>query len=155
MCNTKLYLGINIFFIRFIVNNIDVVLIKTYKIMLIDHLFMGGISFMLPIYVMWIIVLFFTIKFIVNYYSENRNLKKLAKQNSLILFIGSFAFLFGLLGQILGLYQALVCIQTAGDISPALIAGGLSVSLIAPIYGFILFIISGIIWYIFRSLIKR
>ncbi len=123
--------------------------------MLIDHLFLGGIYFMLPIYVMWIIVLFFTIKFIVNYYSENRNLKKLAKQNSLILFIGSFAFLIGILGQVLGLYQALVCIQTAGDISPALIAGGLSVSLIAPIYGFILFIISGIIWYIFRSLIKR
>ncbi|MCD4833444.1 MAG: MotA/TolQ/ExbB proton channel family protein [Bacteroidales bacterium] len=123
--------------------------------MIVEHLFMGGISFMLPIYIMWIVVIFFTIKFLLNYYSENRDLKKLAKQNSLIIFIGSFAFLFGLLGQIIGLYNALLAIQAAGDISPALMAGGLRVSLIAPLYGFVLFLISGIIWFIFRNLIKE
>ncbi len=122
--------------------------------MIVEHLFMGGISFMLPIYIMWIVVIFFTIKFLLNYFSKNKDLKKLAKQNSLIIFIGSFAFLFGLLGQIIGMYQALVCVQKAGDISPALIAGGLRISLLAPLYGFVLFLISGIIWFIFRNLIK-
>ena len=123
--------------------------------MIVEHLLIGGIYFMLPIYIMWIVVIFFTIKFLLNYYSENKDLKKLAKQNSLIIFIGSFAFLFGLLGQIIGLYNALLSIQAAGDISPGLMAGGLRVSLIAPLYGFILFLISSIVWFIYRNLIKE
>ena len=123
--------------------------------MIVEHLFMGGISFMLPIYIMWIVVIFFTIKFLLNYYSENRDLKKLAKQNSLIIFIGSFAFLFGLLGQIIGLYNALLAIQAASDISPGIMAGGLRVSLIAPLYGFVLFLISSIVWFIYRNLIRE
>ena len=110
---------------------------------------------MLPIYIMWIVVIFFTIKFLLNYYSENRDLKKLAKQNSLIIFIGSFAFLYGLLGQIMGLYGALLAIQAAGNISPAIMAGGLRVSLIAPLYGFILFLISSVVWFIYRNLIRE
>ena len=123
--------------------------------MLVEHLMIGGIYFMLPIYIMWIVVIFLSIKFLMNYFSEKRDLNKLSKQNSLIIFIGSFGFLFGLLGQISGMYQALVCVQAVGDISPALIAGGLRVSLLAPMYGFILFLISGIIWFIFRNLIKE
>lgn len=120
--------------------------------MLVEHLFMGGIYFMLPIYLMWIAVIFFSVKFLLNYFSANKDFKKLSKQNSLIIFIGSFAFLFGLLGQIIGLYEALQAIQAAGDISPALMAGGLRVSLLAPLYGFVLFLISGIIWFNYRNL---
>ena len=123
--------------------------------MIVEHLFMGGIYFMIPIYIMWIVVMFFTIKFLLNYYSDNRNNARLAKQNSLIIFIGSFAFLFGLLGQIMGLYNALTAIQAAGDISPALMAGGLKMSLLAPLYGFVLLLISGVVWFIFRNLIKE
>ena len=122
---------------------------------LIEHLFMGGIYFMLPIYIMWIVVIFLSVKFLFNYNSENKDLEKLTKQNSVIIFIGSFAFLLGLFGQILGLYGALVAIQAAGDISPALMAGGLRVSFLAPLYGFALFLISGIIWFIFRNLLKE
>ncbi len=123
--------------------------------MLVDHLKWGGIYSMSLIYIMWIVVIYFTIKFLLNYFSKNKDFKKLAKQNSLIIFIGSFAFLFGLLMQIVGMYQALVCVQEAGDISPALIAGGLRISLLAPLYGFVLFLLSGIIWFIFRNLIKE
>jgi biopolymer transport protein ExbB/TolQ len=53
------------------------------------------------------------------------------------------------------MYGALSSIQAAGDISPALIAGGIRISLIAPLYGFILFLIAGIIWFIFRNLIRK
>jgi biopolymer transport protein ExbB/TolQ len=123
--------------------------------MIVEHLFVGGISFMLPIYLMWIAVIILSIKFLINYFSKNKDLQKLGKQNSLIIFIGSFAFLFGLLGQILGLYGALQAIQSAGDISPALMAGGLKVSLIAPLYGLILLVISSVIWFIFRNLIRK
>jgi biopolymer transport protein ExbB/TolQ len=123
--------------------------------MIVEHLFVGGISFMLPIYLMWIAVIILSVKFLINYFSKNKDLQKLAKQNSLILFLGSFAFLFGLLGQILGLYGALQAIQSAGDISPALMAGGLKVSLIAPLYGLVLLVISSIIWFVFRNLVKK
>jgi biopolymer transport protein ExbB/TolQ len=123
--------------------------------MIVEHLFVGGISFMLPIYLMWIAVIILSVKFLINYFSKNKDLQKLAKQNSLILFLGSFAFLFGLLGQILGLYGALQAIQSAGDISPAIMAGGLRVSLIAPLYGLVLLVISSIIWFVFRNLVKK
>ena len=59
---------------------------------------------------------------------------------------GSTAFFLGLLAQVLGLYQAMTAIQAAGDISPALVAGGFQVSLIAPIYGLIIFVISLIVY---------
>jgi biopolymer transport protein ExbB/TolQ len=71
-----------------------------------------------------------------------------------ILFIGSFAFLFGLFFQVIGMIQALKAIEAAGDISMALIAGGLKVSLIVPVYGFVLFLISYITWFINRKLSK-
>jgi len=123
--------------------------------MIVKNLIEGGISFMLPIYLMWIAVIFLAIKFLVNYYSTNKDLQKLSKQNSFILFIGSFAFLFGLLGQILGLFQALKFIQMATEISPALMAGGLRVSLIAPLYGLVLLVISSVIWFVFRNLVRK
>jgi biopolymer transport protein ExbB/TolQ len=122
--------------------------------MIVKHLIEGGIYFMLPIYFMWVTVIFLSIKFFIAYKSDNNN-EKLNRQNSAILFIGSFAFLFGLFGQILGLYNALVAIQTAGDISPALMAGGLKVSLVAPLYGFGIFLISGIVWFVFRNLLRK
>jgi len=52
------------------------------------------------------------------------------------------AFMLGILGQVLGLYQAMSAIQQAGAVSPALLAGGFQVSLVPPMYGLILFILS-------------
>jgi hypothetical protein len=37
-----------------------------------------------------------------------------------------------------------------GDISPALIAGGFQISLLAPVYGFVLLIVSYVFWYVNR-----
>jgi predicted hotdog family 3-hydroxylacyl-ACP dehydratase len=37
---------------------------------------------------------------------------------------GSLSFIFGLLAQAIGMFQAFEAIQQAGDISPALVAGG-------------------------------
>ncbi len=46
--------------------------------------------------------------------------------------------------------QAFQVIQQIGDISPALLIGGLRVSMISPAYGLILLIISLILWSIAR-----
>ncbi|MGM0609390.1 MAG: MotA/TolQ/ExbB proton channel family protein [Candidatus Muiribacteriota bacterium] len=110
---------------------------------------------MFPIAFMWLVVLFLIIKFFLNYFSDKRNIEKLKKHNSLIIYIGSFAFLFGVLGQMLGLYGALDAIEAAGDISPYLIAGGLKVSMLTVMYGFSLMLISSIFWFIFRNLISK
>ncbi|OFX88836.1 MAG: hypothetical protein A2W99_05045 [Bacteroidetes bacterium GWF2_33_16] len=123
--------------------------------MIVKHFFEGGPYFMLLIYIMWIVVLFFAANFLVNYFSDKRNLVKLEKYNSIILFSGSFAFLFGIFGQIIGFFQILDVIHREGDIAFSLIAGGLRVTLITVIYGFALLLVSAIIWFINRNLLKR
>ena len=114
----------------------------------------GGPFFMTLHYIMWLLVIIFTVRFLRNYFSENKDLKKLGKFNSIIIFIGGFGFLLAFFYQNLGFYGALVSIEQAQDISPTLLLGGLRVSLIAPLYSFFLFLISGLIWFIFRNLIK-
>lgn len=72
-----------------------------------------------------------------------------------ILMFGSLSFILGLLAQAIGMFQAFEIIQGVKDISPSLVAGGLRVSLIAPLYGAFFFIISIPVWMILRETIKR
>lgn len=72
-----------------------------------------------------------------------------------ILMFGSLSMITGILGQGIGLFQAMEAIQAAGDISPALIAGGFRVSMITPIYGIMIFIISLIFWGILKEMNLR
>ena len=60
--------------------------------------------------------------------------------------IGSFALIFGIFSQLIGLYQAFGVIEEAGDISISLMMAGLKVSMIPTLYGITIFIISLIIW---------
>ena len=62
--------------------------------------------------------------------------------------IGSFAFIFGILGQLIGLYQVFGVIQEIGDVAPALLMAGLKVSMIATFYGFFIYMLSLLIWII-------
>ena len=59
--------------------------------------------------------------------------------------IGISAMVFALFWNMLGLYQAMGAVMMAGDISPALIAGGIRVAMISLLYGLIVFFISLII----------
>ena len=68
----------------------------------------------------------------------------------LILHVGGLSLIFGLLSHAISLYLMLRAIEVAGGIAPALIAGGLRVSLIAPIYGLIIFTASGFFWFLLR-----
>ncbi len=123
--------------------------------MIFDHFYEGGIYFMLPIYTMWVLVILLAIWFLVGYSKNDRNTKKLERLNAAILFFGSFAFLFGMLGQAIGLFEALSVIEVQGAMAPQLLAGGFKVSMIAPLYGLGLFVLSAPIWFIFRNLIRK
>ncbi len=67
-----------------------------------------------------------------------------------LIYIGSFAIVWGILAQGIGIYQALSAIQAAGDISPAIIIGGIKVSMITPFYGTFIFLFSSLLWFAFK-----
>lgn len=120
--------------------------------MIIRLFYEGGPSFMAPVYLMWITVLVLAIRFIV-LYRNNKNPQKLKSINNSILFFGSFAFLIGITGQMVGLIAAFDAIQSAGGgIDPRYIAGGLKVTFIVPLFGMTLLILSAILWFVFQNL---
>jgi len=118
------------------------------------HFADGGPFFMTLHFIMWALVILYMVMFIRNYRSNEKDLKKLDKFNSTILFIGTFGFLFSWFYRMLGMYGALSTIASAQDISPNILAGGLRVSYIAPLYAFFLFLISSLIWFFFRNKVK-
>lgn len=57
---------------------------------------------------------------------------------------GLLALALGILGQLIGLFEAFKAIEIMGDVSPTLLAAGLKVSSVTTLYGFFGFIISRI-----------
>jgi biopolymer transport protein ExbB/TolQ len=62
--------------------------------------------------------------------------------------IGLFTMITGILGQLIGLFDAFSAIEAAGDISPSIMAGGLKISLITTLTGIFIYMISIIIWFL-------
>lgn len=72
----------------------------------------------------------------------------------LILMAGSLAAAVGIFSQIVGIVQALEAIRAAADVSPQIVMGGAIVSFYAPIWGFLVFIISLVFYFILKEIIK-
>ncbi|MGF7138346.1 MotA/TolQ/ExbB proton channel family protein [Roseimarinus sediminis] len=121
---------------------------------MLRHLYEGGIWFMLPIYLMYAVNLVLLAILLAGYIRKQQR-KNAKRMSEAILFFGSFAFLLGILGQAIGIMQALDAIQAAGDVSLGLMAGGFKVSMIAPMYGFMLFIVSFLVWFVYRSIGRK
>jgi len=64
------------------------------------------------------------------------------KIQKLISHISLFALVWGFLGQMIGLIGAFDSIQIAGDISPSVLAAGLKIALLSPVFGMVVFLIS-------------
>jgi biopolymer transport protein ExbB/TolQ len=79
----------------------------------------------------------------------------LMRRLSRIKSVGLFALVFGILGQLIGLYSGFVQIQAMGNVSPAILAGGIKVSMITTIYGVIIFLIAYLIWFGLVALVER
>lgn len=56
--------------------------------------------------------------------------------------VGLLALTFGILGQIIGLYDVFQSIEQVGQVSQEMMAGGLKVSSITTIYGLLIYILS-------------
>ncbi len=121
--------------------------------MIVQHFYEGGTFFMFFEYMMWIAVFILIALFVVMYRS-NKSPKKLKQINNTILFVGSFGFLWGISGQMMGLIGAFDAVQMIGEggVKPHLLAGGLKVTFIVPLYGLVLLMISSIFWFVFGNL---
>lgn len=115
----------------------------------------GGPFFMTLHFIMWILVIIYSIRVLKNYRSKNQDYYQLEKFNTTILFIGGFGFLFSLFYRTMGMYSAFSALEITSDISPTLVASGLKASLIAPLYSLFLFLVTGIIWFINRNKIRE
>jgi biopolymer transport protein ExbB/TolQ len=122
--------------------------------MIFKHWHEGGPLFMTLIYLLWLAVIVLIGTFFMK--KGNSKLSGLKRLNEGILFTGSLAFLLGILGQVIGIFEALKALETMRHhVSASMIAGGLKVSFLAPFYGFALFLISGIVWFVFRNWLKK
>ena len=94
----------------------------------------GGPFFMYPLLLILILVIFLIVKGF---------LKKevVDKTISLISSITLFALVWGVLGHIIGMIGAFDTISEVGDISPSVLATGLKISLLTPVFGAFIFLI--------------
>jgi len=66
--------------------------------------------------------------------------EKLEKNQKLLSSIGLFALVFGFFGQIIGLISAFDAIESYGNVSPNIIAGGLKISFLTTGFGSFVFL---------------
>ena len=71
-----------------------------------------------------------------------------ARRIAYIRSVGLFALIFGLLGQLIGLFSAFQAIELGQvNVSPTIMAAGFKVSMITTLYGLIIYVISLLIWF--------
>ena len=71
------------------------------------------------------------------------------------LFWGGWALLLGLLGTFVGIYQAAGAISRAGEVSAALVWGGIKVALTTTLFGLTIFIVAALVWFGLRTWYRR
>ena len=102
-----------------------------------DLLIAGGLLFTVPLTILAIIVAATAIAGAV---AVLRRGEDASFWTRMLFHLGLFSFILGVLGQGIGLYQAMTVIEAMGGVSPALLMGGLKVSMIAPMFGLIIFV---------------
>ena len=113
-------------------------------------LFMGILTAILIIMIAWAVYHFLPVLTSkeINFSSTKSKLKHIKT-------IGTFALITGILGQLIGLYQAFGIVEKMGDVSQSLLAGGLKVSTIPTLYGIFIFILSLILWIVFDYIVTK
>lgn len=67
--------------------------------------------------------------------------KELNKSMQMLKSLGTLGLVVGVLGQLVGLYNAFAVMETTEGISPRILAGGLKVSLITTLYGLLIYLV--------------
>ena len=96
---------------------------------------MGGVLFMSLLSIELLVMTIFVIK---SFLAKEDKQKHVDTAKS----VGLLALVTGVLGQLIGLYDALKAIEVMGQVSPAMLAGGIKVSMITTLYGLLIYVIS-------------
>ncbi len=115
---------------------------------LLDKFNDGGPIFTYTIFIILIVILGLFIKGILDK-GDNK------KMIELISSFGWFAVAWGFLGRTFGLIKAFDMVEAAGDLTPKLLAGGLKMALIDPLFGILVFAIARMGIIILISLQKK
>ncbi|MBJ2174021.1 MotA/TolQ/ExbB proton channel family protein [Aureibaculum sp. A20] len=101
---------------------------------LFDRLNEGGAFFMYPLLLILILVIVLIVKGLLKKEYSEKTIK-------LISSITLFALVWGFLGQLIGMIGGFDAIDSIDTISPAVLAGGLKISLLPPVFGTVVFLI--------------
>lgn len=102
--------------------------------MLLDRLNEGGPFFMYPLMFILILVIILIVKAFLQKGSNDKTM-------SLISSISLFALVWGFLGQIIGLIGAFDAIEDLGEVSQGMLAAGLKIAFLAPVFGMFIFLV--------------
>ncbi|HKJ78343.1 MAG TPA: MotA/TolQ/ExbB proton channel family protein [Prolixibacteraceae bacterium] len=95
----------------------------------------GGLVFTVPIFLLLLTI----IGLIIWGFLKKRNHEKAV---SLLNHIGWFAVAWGFLGRTFGLIMAFDMVEAAGELTPRLLAEGMKMALVDPLFGIFVFIIA-------------
>jgi H+/gluconate symporter-like permease len=123
--------------------------------MKLSEMFQFNILIWIQILIAMAVVVVFIIKARDLFFKKNLEGKKLRSGIHTVLFMGSFAGVFGFLIQIVGIVQALAAIIEAADISPQILWEGAKRSFYNPIFGLLTFLVSGVLWFILQARYKN
>jgi len=115
-----------------------------------NSILMGILTVILIIMIAWAIYHFLPVLI-----KKEVNIAKTKSRLKHIKTIGTFALIFGIFSQLLGLYQVFEGVETAGGVPPVILMGGLKVSMIPTFYGIIIFMISLLLWLIFDYIVTQ
>ena len=127
-------------------------LIKTiFEITLFDRFLEGGALFMSLILICLLISIFFTLKSILKIKTDKEASKKILKHIS---DSGTLGLALGVMGAFIGLVSAFDVLEATGAAEPSIIAGGLKVALLSPLFGLFTFSVSKLSILILRIIQK-
>jgi len=105
--------------------------------------------FGIPLIVIALVILVLVIRKAVDLWGrKDLSASRLESGLHAILFWGAVSALFGVLGQLTGIYNALGAIMKAREISPNVVAQGFAQSFTTTIFGLETLLVSAIIWFI-------
>ena len=127
-------------------------LIKTlFEIILFDRFLEGGALFMSLILICLLISIFFTVKSVLKIKTDKEASKKTLKHIS---DSGTLGLALGVMGAFIGLVSAFDVLEATGAAEPSIIAGGLKVALLSPLFGLFTFSVSKLSILILRIIQK-
>ncbi|MCA6074332.1 MotA/TolQ/ExbB proton channel family protein [Fulvivirga sedimenti] len=114
----------------------------------------GGPLFMGLLTIEFILVIVVAVRTMIKYSGDALSYAEAQKTLGYVRSLGLLAFVTGIFGQLIGLYDAFTAIQEIESVSPAMLAGGLRVSLITTLYGTFILMISLILWMVLDNRLK-